>query len=89
MGGHRRSEVEIMRDILEICMKGANKTNIVYKANLNFNRGDKYLKILLSLGFVIEEQNLDGSVIYKITKTGASFLNGCSKMKENLISVNL
>ena len=82
--GHRRSEVEIMRDILEICMKGANKTKIVYAANLNFSRLERYLGMLLSLGFVAAEDDPAGSVVYRTTKAGMDFLCGCLKMQESL-----
>ncbi|HWQ20196.1 MAG TPA: winged helix-turn-helix domain-containing protein, partial [Methanotrichaceae archaeon] len=32
----RRDKLQIILDILEICVNGANKTKIVYQANLNF-----------------------------------------------------
>lgn len=57
MQGHRRGEIEIMRDILEVCLRGANKTKIVYGANLNFSRLERYFRTLLSLGFIAEEDD--------------------------------
>ena len=45
VGDHRRGEVEIIRDVLEVCLNGANKTRVVYGANLNFTRVDKYLRV--------------------------------------------
>ena len=82
MGGHRRGQIEIMRSVLQCCMKEATKTKIVYGANLNFSRLGKYLEMLLSLGFLVEETKSSGSVCYKTTAAGAYFLEGCSKMKE-------
>jgi predicted transcriptional regulator len=32
----RRSREEIVSEILDVCLNGANKTRIVYQANLNF-----------------------------------------------------
>lgn len=78
---HRRREVEIMRDVLEVCLRGASKTKIVYKANLNFTRLNKYLGMLLSLGFVAEDDDPAGSVVYKTTEAGVSFLKGCFRMQ--------
>jgi len=72
-----------MRDVLEICLKGANKTKIVYAANLNFSRLWRYLGMLLSLGFVVGEYDHSGSIVYRTTKAGMDFLNRCLTMKKN------
>lgn len=84
MQGHRRGEIDIMRDILEICLRGANKTKIVYGANLNFSRLERYFRALLSLGFIAEEDDPAGSVVYRTTKAGMDFLRGCLKMQKSL-----
>jgi predicted transcriptional regulator len=91
MEGRRRGEIEIMRDVLEACLKGANRTKIVYGTNLNFSRLEKYLGILLSLGFIAKEDNPAGSVVYKTTQAGMDFLGGCLKMQSSLrkVPVNL
>ncbi len=81
--GHRRGEVEIMRDILKACLKGANKTKIVYGTNLNFSRLEKYLGLLLHLGFVVAEIEPERSSIYRITRPGLNFLNGCLRMQKS------
>jgi predicted transcriptional regulator len=81
---HRRGEVEIMRDILETCLKGANKTQIVYSTNLNFSRLKKYLGLLLNLGFVAAESESAKSVVYRTTRAGLNFLNGCLKAQKSL-----
>jgi predicted transcriptional regulator len=85
---HRRGEVEIMRDILEVCQKGANKTKIVYNSNLNFCRLEKYLRLLLSLGFVAVEEKSGRSIAYKTTKAGLNFVSGFSKTQEILEKVS-
>jgi predicted transcriptional regulator len=78
----RRSEIEVMRDVLDVCMKGANKTRIVYSANLNFTRLTRYLHILLSLSFLTEETDVDGNVFYRTTPAGAYFVEGCSLIEK-------
>ena len=70
-----------MSDVLDVCMMGAIKTRIVYSANLNFTRLNRYLRVLLSLGFLAEESAADGSVYYRTTPAGACFLEGCSKIR--------
>jgi len=84
MGAHRRREIEVIRDILKVCLRGANKTKIVYHANLNFTRLSMYLRMLLSFGFVSEVDTPSGTIIYKTTKDGVDFLNRCLKMQSRL-----
>jgi predicted transcriptional regulator len=43
----KRSRDLIISQILYICTHGANKTRIVYQANLNFRTVDPYLKLLM------------------------------------------
>jgi predicted transcriptional regulator len=89
MQGHRRGEVEIMRDVLEVCLRGANKTKIVYGANLNFSRVEKFLGMLKSLGFLAEENDPNRSVVYRTTEAGVSFFDGCLKMENSLIDASV
>jgi predicted transcriptional regulator len=70
-----------MRDVLEVCLKGVNKTRIVYSANLNFPRLNRYLRVLLGLGFLVKEVRAGGSVFYRTTPAGVHFLGGCSNIK--------
>lgn len=90
MGLHRRSEVEIMGDILEVCLRGTNKTKIVYDANLNFTSLNKYLSMLLGLGFVTVSVGYKGSnssavnFVYRTTKAGKDFFDGCLNMQKML-----
>lgn len=74
----KRGKIGIIRDIL-ITLKNnklLTKTNIVYAANLNFNRADYYLKNLIVLGFV-ERTNNDR---YIITELGQDYLNKVSEI---------
>ena len=43
----RRSEIEIIRDILVLSQAGAKKTEIMYQVNLSFFQLNNYLKYLL------------------------------------------
>jgi predicted transcriptional regulator len=82
--GHRRGEIEIMRDILEACLRGANKTKIVYRSNLNFSRLEKYLELLLNLGFISVVDKPERNVAYRTTDAGLNFINGCLKVQKSL-----
>ena len=53
----RRTRLEIIRSILIICQRGASKTQIVYRANLNFRLAHDLLARLLRAGYVIPERS--------------------------------
>jgi predicted transcriptional regulator len=94
LGAPRRSEVEIICDILEICLEGATKTSIVYRANLNFSRLDRYLSMLigigyLSLGIVSGENNKNETkIVYVTTEQGKHFLANFANMQRCLESLS-
>lgn len=75
----RRGKLEIIIDILSVAMKEAKKTEIVYKANLNFKRVGKYLPYLEEKGLI---ENMGSE--YKTTGKGKQFLRDYRKMKEQL-----
>ncbi|RZN42932.1 MAG: hypothetical protein EFT35_01470 [Methanophagales archaeon ANME-1-THS] len=75
----QRSRLEIITDILCVARNGAKKTEIVYKANLNFTRLKSYLAYLESNGLL----ELSGTV-YTTTARGEEFLREYHQMEENL-----
>ncbi|MBN1762746.1 MAG: winged helix-turn-helix domain-containing protein [Methanomicrobia archaeon] len=77
----RRSKIEIMADILSVARGGARKTEIVYSANLNFTRIDRYVPFL-------EERGLleNSGPIYRTTKKGEEFLREYQNMKALLVT---
>lgn len=48
----RRSRIDITAEILDTAMNGANKTQIVYNANLNFITANKYLDMLMKKNLI-------------------------------------
>ncbi|MCD6210352.1 MAG: winged helix-turn-helix domain-containing protein [Methanophagales archaeon] len=75
----RRGGFEIIVDILNVAMEGAKKTEIVYKANLNFKRASNYLSYLEERQLI--ENMGDG---YRTTEKGKEFLRDYQKMMERL-----
>lgn len=69
----RRSRTEVIVDILTEAHDGANKTRIMYRANLNFMRFNQYLSELLENG-LLEENRVNGRVVYKVTQSGKDLL---------------
>ena len=75
----RRGRAEIIADILSAATKDAKKTQVVYKANLNFKRVGKYLPYLEEKG-LIEDIGSE----YKTTEKGKQFLRDYQKLEEQL-----
>ncbi len=66
----RRSRLDIIVDVLEAGKEGANKTGIVYKANLNFKIAGEYLDLLQEHGLIENRLNK-----YITTVDGICFLD--------------
>ncbi len=77
----RRGRVEIMMDILDKASSGANKTKIVYGANLNFNMTKRYLPLLIERGLIVQV-NGDNGALYKITERGREILRDYKRIRE-------
>ncbi|MGD2142162.1 MAG: winged helix-turn-helix domain-containing protein [Candidatus Bathyarchaeota archaeon] len=73
----RRNDLDICADILNVANKGAKKTHIVYKANLNFELVKGYLKRLMDSGFLV---NYNDEGIYTTTQRGRNFLEQYSSL---------
>jgi predicted transcriptional regulator len=65
----RRNNLDISADILQVAQTGAKKTQIVYKANLNFLLVKKYLNNLMEKDFVNKADTR-----YYTTEKGKDFL---------------
>ncbi|MGB3459234.1 MAG: winged helix-turn-helix domain-containing protein [Halobacteriota archaeon] len=76
----RRGRTDIIVDILSVAEEKAKKTQIVYKADLNFRMVEEYLPHLVDKGLI---ENTDGE--YKTTEKGEIFLTDYQKMKEMLM----
>lgn len=77
--GRRRGKVEIIAEILANIRKPAKKTRIMYECNLRFKQLKGYLRFMNVRGLVRANAE-DGTVTYKITDAGRSFLNSYNNM---------
>ena len=82
----RRSRLEVVADILTEALYGANKTRIMYRANLNFLRFHRYFSELLDKGLMVRENGSDGRVVYRTTDKGRRFLKIISNAEEIISS---
>jgi len=66
----RRNDLDICAEILQLSQRGANKTRIVYGANLNFKIVEKYLSRLIANGLLKASPNKR----FLTTEKGLQFL---------------
>lgn len=72
--GRRRSNIEIIADMLRVGENGAGKTEIMYTANMSYSQIQKYLDYLVNQGFV-NKVNMDKTMIaYQVTDSGLKLL---------------
>ncbi len=72
--GQRRSNIEIIADMLRVGENGAGKTEIMYTANMSYSQIQKYLEYLVNQGFV-NKVNMDNTMVaYQVTDSGLKLL---------------
>ena len=78
--GKKRSEIEILADILRVSIEGAKKSHIVYKANLNFEIVRKYLDLLEKSDLITGPEGRNK--IFSTTEKGVRYLNHFEAFKD-------
>lgn len=80
----RRSNIEIIADMLKVGENGAGKTRIMYGANMSYSQIQKYLGFLLSEGFIDKPEVGNPSVTYHVTDKGLKLLSSIKSVIEML-----
>ena len=80
----RRSNIEIIAEMLQIGENGAGKTKIMYNANLSYTQIQKYLGFLMSQGFIDKMEMGNPSVTYQVTESGLKLLESINGLMEML-----
>ncbi|HPT19645.1 MAG TPA: winged helix-turn-helix domain-containing protein [Methanothrix sp.] len=78
----KRSKHVIISRILDICQNGANKTRIVYQANLNFRTVDPYIDLLVKNDLI--EVKEGKTVLYETTDRGMTMLDNFKQINSQL-----
>lgn len=68
-----------MGEILSLATDGARKTEILYRANLNFNVVNRYLDLLIREGLI--SPTPDSARKYKATEKGLEFLKAYKNLE--------
>jgi predicted transcriptional regulator len=79
----KRSDIDIMANILSATNKGAKKTRIMYKCNLSHSQLQVYLQILREMGFLASHSEKEGIKrnYFKTTPKGFKFLDAYRALK--------
>jgi predicted transcriptional regulator len=80
----RRSNIEIIADMLKVGENGAGKTEIMYSANMSYAQIQKYLGFLLSHGFINRLEVGNPVVTYQVTDKGGELLKNIDSIMEVL-----
>ncbi len=80
----RRSDIEIIAEMLKIGENGAGKTEIMYSVNMSYSQIQKYLGYLLSEGFIDTIKIGNPCVYYRVTEKGQKLLGLLTNVKDML-----
>jgi predicted transcriptional regulator len=83
----KRSDLEITTAILHVAVNGAKKSHIIYKANLNFKLGKKYLTRLIKSGLI--DGPATGRRVFSTTEKGVAYLKYVDGFKQFLPSLDV
>ncbi|MGB8707588.1 MAG: winged helix-turn-helix domain-containing protein [Dehalococcoidia bacterium] len=80
----RRSNIEIIGDMLKVGENGAGKTEIMYSANMSYSQIQKYLGFLIGHGFIDRVEIGNPVVTYRVTEKGLALLRSIETILEVL-----
>lgn len=87
MFNNRRSEIEIIGEILTLSRDGARKTEILYQGNLSYTQLQGYLPFLLEKNILeesIADNNGNSYKLYKTTEKGLGLLQDIKRVYVHL-----
>ena len=79
----RRSNIEIISEMLRIGANGAGKTEIMYSANMSYRQIQKYLKFMIAQGLIHKVEVGNPSLSYIVTEKG----HGLRKSIDTILEV--
>jgi len=84
MFNKRRSEIQIIKDILKLSKKGVKKTEILHQGNMSYSQLQSYLSFLIEKNVIKENYSLNekGSnhKTYLITDKGNDLLKEINQL---------
>lgn len=87
MVNNRRSEIEIIGEILRLSSNGAKKTELLYQGNFSYSQLQNYLSYLIEKN-ILEEHELENNggltKCYRPTEKGLIFLQDIKRVLAHL-----
>lgn len=79
----KRSDIDIMANILSEANEGTKKTRIMYRCNLSHSQLQVYLQVLRGMGFLAFHSKKEGAKLnyFKTTLKGFKFLDAYRALK--------
>jgi predicted transcriptional regulator len=79
----KRSDIDIMANILSEANKGTKKTRIMYRCNLSHSQLQIYLQVLRNMGLLASHSKKEGAKMnyFKTTSKGLKFLDTYRALK--------
>ena len=87
MVNNRRSELDIINEILVLSKGGAKKTEILYQGNLSYTQLQSYLPFLIKKNILQEhvvKSNGNSCKLYKVTDKGLGLLQDINRVYAHL-----
>jgi predicted transcriptional regulator len=78
----KRTKQAIVIEILEATLSAKKKMRIMYKANLNYDRFNRYFSDLTNKGFIDVVDGRDGKPAYRISERGRTLLATLQKAED-------
>ena len=82
---NKRSEEEILAQILRSAKKEVNKTHLLYSTNISYSNFVKYFNFLLEKDFIQVKQGNPTGKVYITTEKGEKFLESIHSMLADII----
>lgn len=82
-GIRRRSDIDIMANILSEANKGTKKTRIMYRCNLSHKQLQVYIQLLLDMEFLVTHQKKGSQKFdsFRTTSKGLKFIEAYHTLK--------
>ncbi len=81
---NRRSNIQIIAEMLRTGENGAGKTKFMYNNNMSYTQLQKYMSFLITRGFIAEVQVGNPKVTYQVTDSGSRLLKSIDSVTEIL-----
>jgi predicted transcriptional regulator len=77
----RRSDIEIIAEMLKVGENNVGKTEIMYSVNMSYSQIQKYLGYLINEGFIDTIKVGNPCVYYRVTEKGQKLLQLLENVK--------